>query len=83
MSESTAPLEPANSIISRLGGPDKVREITNASRTRVYRWTQPRENGGTNGVIPTRHAAKILAFAREQGIQISAEEFIGGVSAAD
>ncbi len=68
-------LEPANTIISRFGGPDAVRDITGASRTRVYRWTLPKEQGGTNGIIPHKHAEKLLSHARENGIEFQADEF--------
>jgi hypothetical protein len=70
-------LEPANTIIARFGGPDKVREVTGASRTRVYRWTQPKERGGTDGIIPMSHAAKLLNFARENGIDVTGDDLIG------
>lgn len=69
-------LNPAASIITRFGGPDAVREITGASRTRVYRWTQPKGAGGTGGVIPTPHAQKLLKYAKDHGIAVSADEFL-------
>lgn len=69
-------LEPANTIISRFGGPDRVMEITGASRTRVYRWTQPKAAGGTGGIIPMQQAVKLLRHAREHGVAISADEFL-------
>jgi hypothetical protein len=68
-------LEPAATIISRFGGPDKVQEITKASRTRVYRWTQPKEAGGTGGLIPMVHAVKLIDEARRTGIEISLDDF--------
>lgn len=74
---SNTPLEPASSIIARFGGPDKVQEVTGASRTRVYRWTQPKERGGTDGIIPMNHAAKLLQHARENGIPVTGEDLIG------
>lgn len=69
-------LEPAATIIARFGGADAVREITGASRTRVYRWTQPKEAGGTGGTIPTEHALKLLAFAQKHQVSISAADFL-------
>jgi len=70
-------LDPANSIIERFGGPEAVMKITGASRTRVYRWTQPRIKGGTGGVIPYGHAQKLLKYAREFGVPISEVDFFG------
>jgi hypothetical protein len=70
-----ASLDPAKSIIDRFGGADEVRKITGASRTRVYRWQLPKDQGGTDGRIPPKHAEKLLEHARETGIEVSAEEF--------
>jgi hypothetical protein len=73
-------LEPASSIIARFGGPDKVQEVTGASRTRVYRWTQSKERGGTDGIIPMLPARKLLQHARENGIAVTGEDLIGAPS---
>ena len=76
--DMTAPekLEPAASIIDRFGGPDVVQEITGADRTRVYRWTQPKNKGGTDGVIPLRPAQKLWAYAQANGISIPSDAFL-------
>lgn len=68
-------LEPAASIIAKFGGPERVQEITGASRTRVYRWTQPQTVGGTGGVIPLKQANRLLSHAREAGIEVNPAEF--------
>lgn len=73
--DQSATLEPATSIIARFGGADAVREITGASRTRVYRWKLPKEKGGTDGRIPREPAEKLLEHARKEGIAFSADEF--------
>lgn len=69
-------LEPASSIIARFGGNAAVQSITGVSRTRVYRWTQSREAGGTGGMIPTDSAIKLLRHAREHGVPITADDFL-------
>lgn len=69
-------LEPAASIIDRFGGPDAVQEITGADRTRVYRWTQPREKGGTDGMIPLKPAQKLWAYAKANRIDIPSDLFL-------
>jgi hypothetical protein len=69
-------LQPAASIIDRFGGAETVQSITGASRTRVYRWTQPKSAGGTGGVIPMQHAVKLLAHAREKNIAVTADDFL-------
>lgn len=69
-------LEPAASIIDRFGGPDAVQEITGADRTRVYRWTQPREKGGTDGIIPLKPAQKLWAYAKANRLDIPSDLFL-------
>ena len=69
-------LEPAATIIDRFGGPDVVVEITGADRTRVYRWTQPKERHGTGGLIPQSHITKLLAAAKERGIRLDGNDFL-------
>lgn len=70
-----ATLDPAKSIIDRFGGPEEVRKITGASRTRVYRWQLPKEQGGTDGRIPPKPAEKLLEHARKAGMEFSGDEF--------
>jgi DNA-binding phage protein len=69
-------LEPAAGIISRFGGADKVIEITGASRTRVYRWMRPKNEGGTGGVIPMAQAMKLLQHARDHAVPVTADDFL-------
>lgn len=68
-------LEPAASVIAKFGGPQKVQDITKADRTRVFRWTQPREAGGTDGRIPMKQVIKLIEHARKHDIPISGDEF--------
>ncbi|KKZ89033.1 hypothetical protein RPHASCH2410_CH00120 [Rhizobium phaseoli Ch24-10] len=83
--EQSAPekLEPAASIIDRFGGPEAVQEITGADRTRVYRWTQPRDKGGTDGIIPLKPAQKLWAYAKANGIELPADMFLSAKSGAE
>ncbi|MCA0343839.1 MAG: hypothetical protein LCH99_29425 [Proteobacteria bacterium] len=75
-------LEPAASIIDRFGGPDVVQEITGADRTRVYRWTQPKNKGGTDGMIPLRPALKLWAHAKAHDLDIPSDLFFSSGSEA-
>lgn len=69
-------MEPARTIVRKLGGPAKVAELTGAASTAPYRWQYPREKGGTGGVIPQRHHRKLLDYARENRIELKAEDFL-------
>lgn len=75
-------MEPANSIITRLGGTAAVQKATSISRYRVWRWTQPREKGGTGGLIPQRHHVALLDYARATDVPLTAADFLP-VSSAD
>jgi hypothetical protein len=68
-------MEPAKSIIAKLGGEAKVAEITGTASTAPYRWQHSREKGGTGGRIPQKHINALLAYAREHGIALLPGEF--------
>lgn len=69
-------MEPAQSIIRKLGGPNVVAEIAGVHRTRVSNWARPKESGGTGGTIPFRHVPKLIEAAHERGVEISADDFL-------
>jgi hypothetical protein len=69
-------MEPARTIVQKLGGPAIVAEITGAASTAPYRWQYTRAKGGTGGVIPQRHHRKLLDYAREKNIELKAEDFL-------
>lgn len=68
-------LEPAKSIIAKMGGPEAVARITGKSVSRVYRWMYDASRGGTNGEIPKLVARQLLEHARENGIALTADDF--------
>lgn len=69
-------MEPAKTIIKRLGGEAKVAEITGTAFTAPYRWQHPREKGGTGGTIPQKHHRTLIDYARANGIPLSTDEFL-------
>lgn len=69
-------MEPAASIIKRLGGEAKVSEITGRAYTAPYRWQHPIEKGGTGGLIPQKLHRALLDHARANGIALSAADFL-------
>ena len=68
-------LEPAKSVISALGGVDKVAEITGKHVSRVYRWMYPKAKGGTDGFIPQSDAETLLDHAEQNGLPLTADNF--------
>lgn len=75
-SEPLPRLDPARSIIEMIGGEVKASEITAASVPTVYGWQYPKDKGGTGGTIPQKHHRAILGFARENQINLTAEDFL-------
>lgn len=69
-------LDPARSIVERLGGEIKVSRITRSSLSTPYSWQYPKEKGGTGGNIPQRHHRTLLDYARENRIPLKAEDFL-------
>lgn len=68
-------MEPARSIIKKLGGEAKVAEVTDTALTAPYRWQHPRDKGGTGGRIPQRHIPRLLEYAAEIGVELTTDEF--------
>ena len=66
-------LEPAYSVIQRLGGKSEVAERLNLDKSTLSRWCQPRPEG-TGGMIPQRHWPELMKLAREKKVRIKIEE---------
>jgi hypothetical protein len=70
-------MEPATSIIRKLGGPSKVAAIVGVHRTRVSNWMRAKESGGTGGTIPQTHHLTILRAAASMGVEgINGDSFL-------
>lgn len=69
-------MEPARSIIKRLGGASKVAAAAGVHRTRVYSWMSPKSAGGSDGRIPLNHWEPLLVFAAGKGISLELADFM-------
>jgi hypothetical protein len=69
-------MEPASSIIKKLGGEAIVAAITETAYTAPYRWQAPRAKGGTGGTIPQRYHRVLLDYARSKDIPLTAADFL-------
>ncbi len=72
---------PAERVITKLGGEAAVAKMAGVDVSRVYRWTYAKEQGGTDGRIPTKHQQALLDHAREQGIDLTPADFFEGEAA--
>lgn len=70
-------VDPAHTIITFLGGANKVAGILGCDATRVYRWTYPAGvNEGKDGMIPTKDMHRLLAYATASKLDLRAQDFI-------
>lgn len=68
-------LNPAHAIIQKCGGTHKVAAIVGRHPSRVFRWTRPRELGGTGGLIPSDLQQCLLEGARAAGVDLTPDDF--------
>lgn len=66
-------LEPAYSVIEKLGGKSAVSEALGLDKSTLSRWCQPRP-GGTGGLIPQRYWPHLMQMARDQRVRIGVKE---------
>jgi hypothetical protein len=66
---------PAEVVIEKCGGHAAVAEILGVDVSRVYRFTYPKERGGTDGTIPTKHQQVLLDGAAARGIELRPADF--------
>lgn len=70
-------IDPAHTIIEKLGGVGIVASTLGVNRQAVWKWTQPKnKSGGTGGLIPQRHHLPLLDLARSRDISLTAAEFL-------
>lgn len=69
-------MEPAQTIIRKLGGPSAVANLVGIHRTRVSSWQRAQARGGTGGRVPQGHIPTLLQAARERGVDLSADDFL-------
>ena len=70
--------EPAKSIIEAFGGVDAVAKIVGRNRASVFRWTYPKDKGGTSGLIPTECQSVLYNHAVKHKMDLKAEDFMAG-----
>lgn len=73
----------AETVIAKCGGVARTAEITQRTQSAVYRWTYPKDRGGTGGTVPVDAQQLIMAAARAGVVDISAEDFFAKPEAAE
>lgn len=71
-------MTPAERVISKFGGIRPLARMLDIDHSSVQRWTRPKTQRGSGGLIPSRHHQRILNLAREQGLDIDAADLIVG-----
>lgn len=66
-------LEPAYSVIEKLGGKSAVAEALGLDKSTLTRWCQPKPMG-TGGLIPQRYWPQLIEMARSQKVRIGLKE---------
>jgi len=67
-------MEPASTLIKRLGGPSAIAAFLGLHRTRVSKWQAPTDKGGTGGKIPMRHWDGLFQLAGQKGIALTTDD---------
>ena len=65
----------AKAVIEKCGGIKVVMGICGVSRNAVYKWTYPKDRGGTGGIVPHYAAELLLANAKSGGVNVRPEDF--------
>lgn len=66
-------LDPAFTVIERLGGKSAVADALKLDKSTLSRWCQPRPHG-TGGMIPQRYWRDLTGLARCKGLELAFKE---------
>lgn len=67
-------MDPAYTVIEKLGGKSTVAQQLGLSKAQMTRWCAPADAGGTGGVIPQKYWAQLMQMARLQRVRITLKE---------
>jgi len=65
----------AKNVIQKSGGVGKISQITGRAESSIYKWTYPKEKGGTGGLIPAEAQAELMAASMRGEVDLCAEDF--------
>jgi hypothetical protein len=71
----------AKRIIEKCGGVAKTAALIGQSESWVYRWTYPKDKGGTGGLVPRSAQEALLAASKDGKVQIAPADFFEDAAA--
>lgn len=72
-------MTPAELVIESFGGPVNTARILGRSRSRVWRWTQPKSKRGTGGKLPADIIDVVIEKGEAYGMHFTLEELHYGI----
>jgi hypothetical protein len=72
-------LEPAYTLIERLGGKAEVAYHLDLDKSTLSRWCQPKPQG-TGGAVPRKHWRGLMAMAAAKGVELKLEDLVGDLA---
>lgn len=63
----------ADRVIATFGGARKLAALLDRTPSAIYKWTYPRERGGTAGYIPSSVWPSLYDLARRMGISLKVD----------
>lgn len=66
-------LDPAYTVIEKLGGKSEVCEALGLDKSTLSRWCQPKP-AGTGGIIPQRYWPQLIEMSRAKRVRITLKE---------
>jgi hypothetical protein len=70
------PETPADRCIEAFGGVRALARALDRNPSSVVRWRKPKDEGGSNGAIPSNLQGLILSIAHARGLPLTAEDMI-------
>ncbi len=70
------PETPADCCIEAFGGVRALARALDRNPSSVVRWRKPKEEGGSNGAVPSALQGRILFIAQARGLKLTAEDMI-------
>lgn len=68
-------MEPAKSIVEKLGGETEIARAIGLPLPTPYSWTRSRKQHGCSGRIPQKHIPALLKMAKSRGVKLKLEDF--------